>query len=161
MLCIRDLSMIMHMLRKKSIPKLQDSNHHTPPPPTSPSQTPGQNSDPNTAQTTHGPKPITSPAKALLGTVSRCCILVSMRVQNAPNSSTGGRKHGDDAPIRGEILYPPHNVDDDRDESKGATVSNANERTDHVEQLRNFQGQCCAEEEEADGEKEGGREEEC
>lgn len=52
-------------------------------------------------------------------------ILISSGVDNTPERGTSRRHHGNDTPVRGEVLDAPDDGDDDGCEGEGAAVSEA------------------------------------
>lgn len=52
-------------------------------------------------------------------------ILISSGVDNTPERGTSRRHHGNDTPVRGEVLDTPDDGDDDGREGEGAAVPEA------------------------------------
>jgi hypothetical protein len=112
-------------------------NNNAPPLPPPPSSQPNQNSNPNTNRAADSPEPIATPSTAL--TIRQAAvtaiygILISGRVDNTPERGTSRGHHGNDTPVRGEVLDAPDDRDDDRREGESAAVPKANQRGRQVE----------------------------
>ena len=113
-----------HTKRKR--PRLDDD---IPSPPDPPREPPKHNSKPNTPRTPPPPSIKARPSVTHLPShiLPRSGIRIPHAINDAPQRRAGRRHHRDDAPVRGEVLGPPDDGDDDGHEAEGGAVAEAEE----------------------------------
>ncbi|GMF77770.1 unnamed protein product [Aspergillus oryzae] len=101
--------------------------------------TPHGNSHPYAQRTSQGPVAKAFPAVALAvrcAIASICGVLVKAGVDEAPQCSACCREHGNDTPVRAEVLNTPDNGDDDGAEGERAPVTEADKACGYMGQFR-------------------------
>lgn len=63
-------------------------------------------------------------------------VLVKAGIDEAPQGSACCREHGNDTPVRAEVLNAPDHGDDDGDEGECAPVTEADKACGYVGQFR-------------------------